>query len=99
MLPEELVHAIVESLAYNPTPTELYLPEPRYKHTSSELCSLSLVNRRFRRICLPFLFSFVQTKYFKGLQKFRDQSLSSPQFAASIRYAKLSLQVCVVTNQ
>ncbi|KAF9048170.1 hypothetical protein BDP27DRAFT_1516937 [Rhodocollybia butyracea] len=53
-LPEELLHPIVKYIAYKP-----HLPHERskFRRVSGELRSLSVVDHRLRRICLPFLFA------------------------------------------
>ncbi|KAF5390455.1 hypothetical protein D9757_005312 [Collybiopsis confluens] len=59
LLPEELLHFIVKSLAYRPSPPESEFPEFQLKYPSLELKSLSLVNKKLRRICIPLLFAYL----------------------------------------
>ncbi len=86
-LPEELLHSITEYLAYSPVLKEPKLSEVLYTRPTREIHSLSLVNHRLRRICLPFLLSYVHVN---EVRSFRIQCLASPRFAASIRYRTLS---------
>ncbi|KAJ3986429.1 hypothetical protein F5890DRAFT_995881 [Lentinula detonsa] len=62
MLPDELLHSTVEYLAYTPDSPECKLLEFRFKSASPELLSLSQVNQRLRRICLPFLFAYARVR-------------------------------------
>ncbi|KAJ3817623.1 hypothetical protein EV361DRAFT_1037048 [Lentinula raphanica] len=70
-LPNELLHSIVEYLAYVP-PLPGPHPEPLHRHVSPELVALSTVNRRIRQICLPFLFAYIQIRMFKDVENLRD---------------------------
>ncbi|KAF5368126.1 hypothetical protein D9757_011570 [Collybiopsis confluens] len=57
-LPEELLHSIVESLAFQSVPPDSEFPEFELRHVSSELLSISLTTKQLRRICLPLLFGY-----------------------------------------
>ncbi|KAJ3730823.1 hypothetical protein C8R42DRAFT_17713 [Lentinula raphanica] len=60
-LPDELLHSIVEYIAYT-----LPLPESQHKslhrRVSPELVAVSVLNHRTRRICSPLLFAYIQIK-------------------------------------
>ncbi|KAF5384595.1 hypothetical protein D9757_007441 [Collybiopsis confluens] len=69
-LPDELLHQVIAGIAHLPQPPEYPLgikarfPDPAqqlpgFKRNSRQLRSLSLVNRRLRQICFPFLFEYL----------------------------------------
>ncbi|KAJ3832558.1 hypothetical protein F5878DRAFT_453510 [Lentinula raphanica] len=66
LLPNELLHSIIEYIAYSPilstispaSPT--HQPKSLYKCASPELLALSVVDWRLRRLCLPFLFANIE---------------------------------------
>ncbi|KAJ3761273.1 hypothetical protein EV360DRAFT_80387 [Lentinula raphanica] len=87
-LPNELLHSIIEYLAYIPP-----LPGPRsevpHRRVSPELVALSVVNRRTRQICLPFLFAYIQINCFQDaerLRKFGTDVLQSFTKTLSLAY-------------
>ncbi|KAJ7579323.1 hypothetical protein C8J56DRAFT_1170041 [Mycena floridula] len=89
MLPEELLSAIV---AFIPESPELYShfslgSSPSYydQQRSASLWSLSLVNQQFRRICMPFLFSYVKCDNLEDVISLRDEWLAKAPFIANIR--------------
>ncbi|KAJ3838049.1 hypothetical protein F5878DRAFT_620627 [Lentinula raphanica] len=61
-LPNELLHTIIEYIAYTPVfPGESRLiHKPELTRSSVNLLALSVVNRRLRRVCLPFLFARIR---------------------------------------
>ncbi|KAJ3844424.1 hypothetical protein F5878DRAFT_601941 [Lentinula raphanica] len=64
-LPNELLHNIIEYIAYVPTTLPVSpgpLPNSLSQRASPELLSLSVANQRLRRICLPFLFANLKIK-------------------------------------
>ncbi|KAJ3770028.1 hypothetical protein FB446DRAFT_809543 [Lentinula raphanica] len=64
-LPNELLHNIIEHIAYVPTTLPVSprpLPNSLSQRASPELLSLSIANQRLRRICLPFLFANLKIK-------------------------------------
>ncbi|KAE9385883.1 hypothetical protein BT96DRAFT_928591 [Gymnopus androsaceus JB14] len=88
MLPEELLHSIVEYLAYKPR-----LPDERskFKRASPELLSLSVVDQRLRRTCLPFLFANIYIRTETDAEKFLDYcsvSLLCPTFTKVLKLHK-----------
>ncbi|KAJ4490939.1 hypothetical protein J3R30DRAFT_3427254 [Lentinula aciculospora] len=86
MLPEEILHVIVKYIISNPVILESELFELHWKHSRTRLLPLSLVNHQFRRICMPFLFAYVEIRGAYGdLKKLRDWCASSKPFALSIR--------------
>ncbi|KAJ3864335.1 hypothetical protein EV359DRAFT_81504 [Lentinula novae-zelandiae] len=89
-LPEELLHIVAGYIAYSLTFIERELPEFHYKYATEEIRSLSLVCRRMRRICLPFLLAFVRIEFDSGITCFRDQCLANPRFAESIKALHIS---------
>ncbi|KAJ3713096.1 hypothetical protein C8R42DRAFT_299126 [Lentinula raphanica] len=86
MLPEEILHSIVEySVSYPPT-TQPQLLELHWKHTRTTLVPLSLASSQLRRICMPFLFAYVEVRGAHGeLEKLRDRCNENKFFALSIR--------------
>ncbi|KAJ3711642.1 hypothetical protein DFJ43DRAFT_1107557, partial [Lentinula guzmanii] len=73
-LPNELLHSIIEYLAYIPK-----LPDSpsksKFKCASPELLALSVTNWRLRRICLPLLFANIKIRHIKDARKLHDSSL------------------------
>ncbi|KAJ3711644.1 hypothetical protein DFJ43DRAFT_1142607 [Lentinula guzmanii] len=73
-LPNELLHSIIEYLAYIPK-----LPDSpsksQFKCASPELLALSITNWRLRRICLPFLFANIKIRHIKDARRLEDSSL------------------------
>ncbi|KAJ3833504.1 hypothetical protein F5878DRAFT_728787 [Lentinula raphanica] len=63
-LPNELLHSIVEYIAYTPK-----LPNSRskssFKSASPELLALSVANWQLRRVCLPLLFADIALRRIK----------------------------------
>ncbi|KAJ3754998.1 hypothetical protein EV360DRAFT_86319 [Lentinula raphanica] len=62
-LPNELLHAITEYIAFTIDLSDSYSSYSLYKHASPELLALSVVNWRLRRICLPFLFANIKVRH------------------------------------
>ncbi|KAJ3782574.1 hypothetical protein GGU10DRAFT_436549 [Lentinula aff. detonsa] len=92
MLPEEILHLVVEHLVYNPASAESQLFQLHWKHSRTRLLSLSLVSHQLRRICMPFLFAYVEVRGAYGdLEKLRNQCLESKFFALSISLSKVIL--------
>lgn len=89
MFPEELLQAVVEQLAYNPQFLERQLARFRWKYARSDLISLSMANHQLRRICMPFLFTYVYAPKAEDLEKLKDQCIINTILAASIRYGIL----------
>ncbi|KAJ3968086.1 hypothetical protein EV361DRAFT_927601 [Lentinula raphanica] len=85
MLPEEILHAIVQSLAYNPNIIEREFLDPPRKYCAPALLPLSVTSHQFRRICLPFLFAYVKLKRAGDLRKLRSHSLDNVAFFACIK--------------
>ncbi|KAJ3991743.1 hypothetical protein F5050DRAFT_1812199 [Lentinula boryana] len=73
-LPNELLHSIIEYLAYIPK-----LPnspsKSQFKCASPELLALSVTNWRLRRICLHFLFANINLRHIKDARRLEDSSL------------------------
>ncbi|KAJ7579867.1 hypothetical protein C8J56DRAFT_283254, partial [Mycena floridula] len=69
MLLEELLVAICECLTESPVLAQIRLKH--YAHASPELLSLSCVDQRLRRICLPFVFSYLECKSLAELKRLR----------------------------
>ncbi|KAJ3745662.1 hypothetical protein DFH05DRAFT_1610801 [Lentinula detonsa] len=73
-LPNELLHSIIEYLAYIPN-----LPDSpsksQFKCASPELLALSVTNWRLRRICLHFLFANIKIRHIKDARRLEDSSL------------------------
>ncbi|KAJ3853468.1 hypothetical protein EV368DRAFT_81560 [Lentinula lateritia] len=85
-LPEELIQLVVEYIVSNPAIVVPQLLELHWKHSRTRLLSLSLTNHQFRRICMPFLFAYVEVRGAYGdLEKLKAQCVINESFALSIR--------------
>ncbi|KAJ3882657.1 hypothetical protein F5051DRAFT_449030 [Lentinula edodes] len=85
-LPEELTQLVVEYIVSNPAIDVPQLLELHWKHSRNRLISLSLANHQFRRICMPFLFAYVEVRGAYGdLEKLKAQCVINESFALSIR--------------
>lgn len=92
LLPEELVHDIFSYLAYHPElRKQCEPPELQFEPDSTDILSLSLVNRRLRRISLPFLFASLRIKGLKDVKKLRDHG---PLFSKYTKYALFFILHC-----
>lgn len=83
-LPEELLEAIVEHLACNTSFIESQLLEYRSKYASSELLSLSLASRQWRRLCVSFVFSYMEIPT-EDTQRFFDLCSTPNTIAPLVR--------------
>ncbi|KAH7876649.1 uncharacterized protein C8R40DRAFT_1169177 [Lentinula edodes] len=88
-LPEELLEMMIQDLAYAPVYPFNSLSSVRCKRVSSELITLSVVNRQLRRISLPFLFAFVTLKHLGDVEGFLQTCLVNPTLGSTIRAVKL----------
>ncbi|KAJ3806825.1 hypothetical protein F5876DRAFT_80317 [Lentinula aff. lateritia] len=86
LLPEELLEMMIQDLAYTPAYPYHSLSSARCKRVSSELITLSVVNRQLRRISLPFLFAFVTLKHLEDVEKFLQTCLVNPTLGSTIRH-------------
>ncbi|KAE9399217.1 hypothetical protein BT96DRAFT_994182 [Gymnopus androsaceus JB14] len=84
--PEEILQAIVESIAMG----RIIPIKNCLKYETTELLPLSMVNRQFRRICLPFLFSYAELKGHIDLENLTALCASNKAFAASIKSIDLN---------
>ncbi|KAJ7595998.1 hypothetical protein C8J56DRAFT_923769 [Mycena floridula] len=97
MLPEELLVSVVEYLdafrVFIPKkPQALHRSMPtHYTPASRELAAFSLVNQQFRRICVPFLFAYVECRGSEKLEKLNEQCGDIPTVVNSVRLAILHL--------
>ncbi|KAJ4464278.1 hypothetical protein C8R41DRAFT_860181 [Lentinula lateritia] len=80
---------MIQDLAYAPVYPFNGLSSARCKRVSSELITLSVLNRQFRRISLPFLFAFVTLKHLEDVEKFLQMCLVNPTLGSTIRVIKL----------
>ncbi|KAF9067285.1 hypothetical protein BDP27DRAFT_1328984, partial [Rhodocollybia butyracea] len=80
----ELLHPIVEYIAYKPR-----LPYERFRRVSSELRSLSVVDHRLRRICLPFLFANICIRTKTDAERLQDFCSISPLCSNFTKVLKL----------
>ena len=72
-LPEELLHYIVEYLAYKEHPPDCALPDHHFKRSTPELRSLLVVNRRLQRICMPFLYAYLYIHNADDVEKLKHR--------------------------
>ncbi|KAJ3822731.1 hypothetical protein F5880DRAFT_1702732 [Lentinula raphanica] len=72
-LPNELLHSIVEYIAYNHVEPET-TSESHFalKYASPELLALSVANWQLRRLCLPFLFADLAIWSDEDVQRLKD---------------------------
>ncbi|KAE9391153.1 hypothetical protein BT96DRAFT_945561 [Gymnopus androsaceus JB14] len=63
----------------------------RWKNATNELFSFSVACHQFRRISLPFLFSYIKIQRLEDLKMFKDQCISNASFAGSIRSLSVKL--------
>ncbi|KAJ7132092.1 hypothetical protein C8R44DRAFT_871082 [Mycena epipterygia] len=91
MLPAELLIAVVDYLIEVPVqiPTQarqrLHRNPFNYSRASPELATLSLVNRVFRRVCIPSIFAYVECTGLEKLKKLNDHFLEIPIVVNSIQ--------------
>ncbi|KAF5392106.1 hypothetical protein D9757_003328 [Collybiopsis confluens] len=80
-LPDELLLSVVKYFAPTPNEQSLYF---YFRPVSPDIINLSVVSRRWRRICLPMLFASIQ---FKGQEseKFRDFCMSNPVISGLVK--------------
>ncbi|KAJ3757294.1 hypothetical protein EV360DRAFT_71258 [Lentinula raphanica] len=73
-LPNELLHYITEYISHTlGQPESCYLCSNLvFKVATPELLALSVVNRRLRRICLPFLFAHIEISHNKAAKNLED---------------------------
>ncbi|KAE9404343.1 hypothetical protein BT96DRAFT_1016377 [Gymnopus androsaceus JB14] len=84
VLPEELLEHIVVSIASDTVFIERQLAFLRWKYASSKLLSLSIANRQFRRLCLPYLVSNIQI-HSEDIETLVEYCIVNEAFAMSIR--------------
>ncbi|KAF5392077.1 hypothetical protein D9757_003314 [Collybiopsis confluens] len=79
LLPEEVLLAIFEGLAYtSEPPATIHRARSRFRTVSPELLSLSFVNRQFRGLSLPFLFASLRIRRVRTAQRFLEFCSSNP---------------------
>ncbi|KAJ3740809.1 hypothetical protein DFH05DRAFT_370137 [Lentinula detonsa] len=91
IFPEELLHAVVGYIAYNTCFIETQIPELRWKYARSQLLSLSLTARQFRRLSFPFLFAHIEIRRVEDIKNLVDQCALNITLAASIRTLDISV--------
>ncbi|KAJ3717995.1 hypothetical protein C8R42DRAFT_724199 [Lentinula raphanica] len=89
VLPEEVLHAIVQHVAYNYNIIERELLNPSRKYRAAAILPLSVASRQFRRICLQFLFAHVEVGRVGSLKGLQRQCLENRTFSACIRTLEL----------
>ncbi|KAJ3826507.1 hypothetical protein F5880DRAFT_1544562 [Lentinula raphanica] len=70
-LPNELLHAIIEYIAYNPKLPDS-LSKSLFKRASFELLALSSTDWRLRQVCVPFLFANIKIRHIRDAQKLEN---------------------------
>ncbi|KAJ3824814.1 hypothetical protein F5880DRAFT_1505945 [Lentinula raphanica] len=71
-LPNELLHFIIEYIAYDPILPDSPSHSLTFLYTSPELLALSVANWQLRRICLPLLFANIRMGYTKNIRKLKE---------------------------
>ena len=84
-LPDELLHCLVQYLAYEPALPDQGSLTPNSERVSFDLLSLSQVNCQLRRLSLPFLLAYVHIKYFRHLDRLKGLIRSNADYAKLIR--------------
>ncbi|KAJ7579723.1 hypothetical protein C8J56DRAFT_896997 [Mycena floridula] len=85
VLPEELLNEIIPFLVGEDDYEYQRYPESIYHYASSNILSLSLVNRLLRRICYPFLFTYFKCKGLQELETLESECLAHSPFTSFIR--------------
>ncbi|KAJ3718006.1 hypothetical protein C8R42DRAFT_778150 [Lentinula raphanica] len=80
-LPNELLHDIIDYIAFFPKPpNSVFVNESSFKRASPELLALSLVSRRFRQVCLPFLFENIRIGSIEDVQNLENHLVLLSRF-------------------
>ncbi|KAJ3973233.1 hypothetical protein EV361DRAFT_77853 [Lentinula raphanica] len=88
-LPNELLHWIVEDIAYTPkVPWRQNLGDTGLnsssKHLSPELLALSVVNWQLRRACLPFLYREIWIRHDEDAKKLEEHIALCARFIKTL---------------
>ncbi|KAJ3749727.1 hypothetical protein EV360DRAFT_76215 [Lentinula raphanica] len=78
-LPNELLHSIVEYIAYTYEPDRFPV-----KQTSPELSALSVANWQLRRLCLPFRFAELVIWFDEEIQQMKDEHAHLMKFTKTL---------------
>ncbi|KAJ3822732.1 hypothetical protein F5880DRAFT_1613509 [Lentinula raphanica] len=78
-LPNELLHSIVEYIAYTYEPDRFPV-----KQTSPELSALSMANWQLRRLCLPFRFAELVIWFDEEIQQMKDEHAHLTKFTKTL---------------
>ncbi|KAJ7593735.1 hypothetical protein C8J56DRAFT_1043520 [Mycena floridula] len=73
---EEILQQIIVYLTDDRDYEYFPYPESLYHHVSSEISAVSLVNHQLRRICFPFLFSYIKCGSLEELHKLESECIS-----------------------
>ncbi|KAE9389090.1 hypothetical protein BT96DRAFT_1003570 [Gymnopus androsaceus JB14] len=91
ILPEEILHSVVESLAYNPEFVERKSPPFSLEKRDQRAFSFLSLATNFDEFPCPFSSHILEVDGAEHLKMFQDQCISNTSFAASIRSLSVSL--------
>ncbi|KAJ3772904.1 hypothetical protein FB446DRAFT_735020 [Lentinula raphanica] len=90
LLPNELLHSIVEYIAYTPIMPMLPLEPDSFSNSPSHYCpsrellALSVLDWRLRRVCLPFLFKKIKVRDGEDAEKMKDYLVLFARFTRTL---------------
>ncbi|KAJ7579787.1 hypothetical protein C8J56DRAFT_963589, partial [Mycena floridula] len=90
---EELIRQLVLLLVDNTDYEDRGYPDSTYNHASRDIVSLSLINRQLRRICLPFLFSFIACTSLEDIVNLQQKCLGNLAFARLVRTLQFNVKL------
>ncbi|KAJ3768293.1 hypothetical protein FB446DRAFT_792416 [Lentinula raphanica] len=91
-LPNELLHSIIEYIAYTPIQPHSMRGLPSktlFKCASTELLTLSVTDWRLRRVCLPFLFAHIKIRHKADTKKLNNEGEGKEFLALFTRFTKV----------
>ncbi|KAJ7578711.1 hypothetical protein C8J56DRAFT_968877 [Mycena floridula] len=90
--PEEVLHHLVLLLVDDTDYEGRGYPRSIYNHASCDIVSLSLVDHQLRRICLPFLFSYLKCRSIAELENLESKCSIESVFARLVRTLNLAFR-------
>ncbi|KAJ3825058.1 hypothetical protein F5880DRAFT_1555447 [Lentinula raphanica] len=95
LLPNELLHYIIEYIAYIPKLSQMrdvgdIAPKSPLECPSPELLALSVTDWQLRRLCLPFLFGKIRIRHDKDARKLEEHLALCAKFTKSLALGRSS---------
>ncbi|KAJ3712921.1 hypothetical protein C8R42DRAFT_647336 [Lentinula raphanica] len=90
LLPNELLHSIIEYIAYTPIMPMLPLESDSFSNSPSHYCpshevlALSILDWRLCRVCLPFLFKKIKVRDGEDAEKMKDYPVLFAKFTQTL---------------